>query len=147
MRAVTGLSQRTLFVLERDKESPAGEAAEEELGRRKGFPDDRVYSFQELLRRGKEVGLPESRLALSARDEELLLKLNTLRDRVEHVRPSSWLIEPAVILEILPTATNVIPQLLRHVLFHHEEQEQIKLTEALASEIAEVCSARLRSAA
>jgi hypothetical protein len=88
---------------------------------------DRVESFLELLRRAQVASphLQGDPLALDAQGIKDLVKLNALRDDIEHVKPVAWYLEVSGLPRICRAAANALSQLfsLPPVYIHLSELE------------------------
>lgn len=113
---------------------------------RAGFAElpksDRVMSFNKLLAKAMEHPMEWSGRKLEVSDDELkaLERLAFLRDRIEHPRPDTWLIEPLFIALTLPVAARLTVELLDEC-HHHYEYGQRQLVENTAAAITRLCEA------
>jgi hypothetical protein len=89
--------------------------------------NDRVESFLELLRRVQEASpdLMGSPLMLNAQEKDDLVKLNSLRDDIEHVKTTDWYLELAGLPRICRSAARALNHLfsLPPVFMHLNELE------------------------
>lgn len=104
--------------------------------------DDRVLAFNGLLERAMSgpmewTGQP---LSLDEHEQELLARLCSLRDGIEHPKQAHWGIEIAYILEVLPVAAHTAVKLLE-VVVHHLEPGELADLQGLAGQIENHCRA------
>ena len=102
--------------------------------------EDRVLAFNGLLERAisapmEWTGQP---LALNENEKELLKRLCSLRDGIEHPKQMHWGIEIAYILEVLPLAARTAVKLLE-VVVHHLEPGELTELQSLAAQIETNC--------
>ena len=96
--------------------------------------DDRVLPFKGLLERAMNAPLEwtQQPLSLDEHEQDLLARLCSLRDGIEHPKQSHWGIEIAYILEVLPLAARTAVKLLEVVVHHLEPGESAQLQELAA---------------
>ena len=90
-------------------------------------PDnDRVLRFEDLLERAIEHPMEWSgqRLEISPDEIEKLSRLTSVRDRVEHPRPGTFLVEPRYIAQLLPVAARLTLKLLDVCIHHYDEGDR-----------------------
>ena len=104
-------------------------------------PDsNRVMFFHELLQRAiseplEWTGQP---LSLNEHEQELLARLCSLRDGIEHPKQVHWGIEIAYILEVLPLAARTAVKLLE-VVAHHLGVGELGALQSLAGRVENHC--------
>ncbi|MCJ8189895.1 hypothetical protein [Sphingomicrobium aestuariivivum] len=103
---------------------------------------DRVMSFNRLLAKATEQPMEWSGRSLEVSDDErdALERLSFLRDRIEHPRPDTWLIEPQFISLTLPVAARLTLRLLDERSHHYEEGHRQILDNTVAT-ITNYCAA------
>ena len=113
-------------------------------GPRNGLADapeeDRVMSFRDLLAEAMGQPMPWSgqTLIVTEHEKAALDRLTDLRDRIEHVRPGSHLIEPAYLAETLPVAARLTLELLR-VVGHRLQDWELRAVERNVAAINALC--------
>jgi hypothetical protein len=97
---------------------------------------DRVEPFLNLLNRAQlaSLDLQGEPLALTAQEMKDLEKLNSLRDDIEHVKPTAWSLEVAGLPRIARVAAGAIGQLysLPPVFMHLSELERTSARDAIS---------------
>ena len=102
--------------------------------------EDRVLAFNGLLQRamGAPLEWTGEPLVLNDVEQELLTRLCSLRDGIEHPKQMHWSIEIAYILEVMPLAARTVVKLLE-VVVHHLEQGELAELNGLATKIKMHC--------
>jgi hypothetical protein len=97
---------------------------------------ERVEPFLDLLNRGQQPSpdLMGEPLRLSDQETKDLEKLNSLRDDIEHVKPTSWSLEIVGLPRICRAAAGALHQLysLPPVFMHLTEVELVAAQDAIA---------------
>jgi hypothetical protein len=109
---------------------------------------DRVMTFSELLTAATSSNLPWLNAPLSVTPEqaELLDRLTSIRNSVEHTKQMLHSIEPDYILETLPVISDLTLFLLTTV-SHHFEPDELDQVKNAAAAIVAICKSKLDSAA